>query len=64
MKGSSLWELQPPAQKQRSSYSLMCRTCWKNPCFEVSRSSEKNRPAALENAGPLSSPWRQGSCRG
>ena len=26
--------------------------------------SEKKRAAGRENAGPLCSPWRQGSCRG
>ena len=26
--------------------------------------NEKKRPAGRENAGPLCSPWRQGSCRG
>ena len=26
--------------------------------------SEKKRAAGRQNAGPLCSPWRQGSCRG
>ena len=30
-----LWDLQPPAQRQRSTYRWMCRTCWRNPCLEV-----------------------------
>eukprot|EP00108_Taenia_solium_P001310 TsM_001193100 transcript=TsM_001193100 gene=TsM_001193100 len=24
-----------PAQRQRSTYRWMCRTCWRNPCLEV-----------------------------
>ena len=31
----NLWELQPSAQRQRSTYRWTCRTCWRNPCLEV-----------------------------